>query len=139
MRTEYQRAVARLTGRVDLTRVVRFGAVGLTGVAINLLIVQLLYGQLHWAAFLASAIAVEVSVVNNFFWNNRWTFAQTTISPIRFVRFNLASLGGLVITSVVFAALVQWLAVHYILADLIAIGAATSWNFAASVFWTWAP
>ncbi|HVC34915.1 MAG TPA: GtrA family protein [Chloroflexota bacterium] len=128
----------RLLGWLDVTRLVRFGLVGLTGVGINLVIVQVLFGRLHWTAFLASAIAVELSVVNNFLWNNWWTFGQRTISPVRFARFNLASLGGLLITSVVFTVLVQHLALYYLLADLIAIGAATGWNFVASVFWTWA-
>lgn len=130
--------MAKLLGWLDWTRAVRFGAVGLTGVAVNLVVIQMLFGQLHWPALPASAIAVELSVVNNFVWNNWWTFGQRTISPVRFVRFNLVSLGGLVITSVVFAVLVQRLDVYYLLAQLIGIGAATTWNFVASVFWTWA-
>src|SRR5579884_1765401 len=130
--------LSRLLGWLDWNRLFRFGMVGLTGVAVNLICVQLLFGHLHWPPLLASAAAVELSVVNNFLWNNWWTFGQRTISPIRFARFNLASLGGLVITSIVFTVLVQRLAVFYLLADLIAIGIATAWNFTASVFWTWA-
>lgn len=130
--------VARFLNWLDWGRLIRFGIVGLTGVGVNLAVVQLLFGQLHWPPFPASAVAVELSVVSNFFWNNWWTFGQRTVSPIRFARFNLASLGGLVITSAVFALLVQRFAVYYLLADLIAIGLATGWNFAASVFWTWA-
>jgi len=130
--------MTRLLDRLDVSRIVRFGLVGLSGVAVNLLIVHLLFGNLHWPAFVASAIAVEISVFNNFIWNNWWTFGQRTVSFVRFARFNLASLGGLVITSVVFSLLVERLAVYYLLADLIAIGVATGWNFLASVFWTWA-
>ncbi len=130
--------LSRVRGWLDWNRLFRFGVVGLTGVAVNLAFVQLLFGHLNWPPLLASAVAVELSVVNNFLWNNWWTFGQRTISPVRFARFNLASLGGLVITSVVFTVLVQRLAVFYLLADLIAIAVATVWNFTASVFWTWA-
>ncbi len=130
--------IAKLLGWLDWTRLFRFGVVGLTGVAVNLVVIQVLFGQLHWPALPSSAIAVELSVVNNFIWNNWWTFGQRTISPVRFARFNVVSLGGLAITSAVFAILVQRLAVYYLLAQLVGIGAATAWNFAASVFWTWA-
>lgn len=131
--------VTRIARRLDWLRLVRFGIVGLGGVVVNLVIVQLLFGQLHWAEFSASAIASELAVVSNFFWNNRWTFGQRTVSPARFARFNLTSLGGILITSIIFTVLVKWLSVYYLLAQLVGIGAATSWNFVASVFWTWAP
>lgn len=124
--------------RLDLARLIRFGLVGLTGVAVNLAVVQVLFTHFHWPAFVASAFAVELSVINNFLWNNWWTFGQRTLSLFRFVRFNLACLGGLLITSGVFTVLVQHLAIHYLVADLIAIAAATGWNFLASTFWTWA-
>ncbi|MBX6773153.1 MAG: GtrA family protein [Chloroflexi bacterium] len=130
--------IARLIARADLSRLVRFGLVGLSGTLVNLAVVHVLFGTLHWPAVIASPVAVEVSVVNNFLWNNWWTFRQRSISLARFIRFNLASLGGLAITAAIFAALVDLLGWHYLLADLIAIGAATGWNFAASVLWTWA-
>ena len=130
--------IERLVRRVDPSRLIRFGVVGLTGVGVNLVMIQVLYAHLHWSAFLSSALAVELSVVNNFVWNNRWTFEQRTVSPIRFVRFNLVSLGGLLITSAIFTGLVQYLEVYYLVAQLVGIAAATGWNFFASVFWTWA-
>jgi dolichol-phosphate mannosyltransferase len=132
--------IASLVGHVarqDPARLLRFGIVGLSGVAVNLAVLHLLFGMLHWTAFLASALAVEVSVVSNFFWNNRWTFQQADVSPRRFVRFNLASLGGLAITSGVFTLLLGNTPLPYVAADLIAIAVATAWNFGASVLWTW--
>jgi putative flippase GtrA len=119
-------------------RLVRFGIVGLVGVGVNLAIVRLLFGDLHWAAPLASAIAVEVSIVGNFLGNNRWTFGERTISIARFLRYNLASLGGLAITSLTFTLLLQHTSAPYLLADAVGIGLATGWNFGASILWTWA-
>jgi putative flippase GtrA len=105
---------------------------------VNLLILRLLFGELHWAAPLASGLAVEISIVNNFVWNNRWTFGQRTFSWIRLARYNLVSLGGLAITAVLFTELMGRFGLPYLLADLVGIGAATAWNFGASVRWTWA-
>jgi dolichol-phosphate mannosyltransferase len=110
----------------------------MVGVGVNLAILRLLFGELHWAAPLASGLAVEISIANNFLWNNWWTFGERTISWIRFVRYNLASLGGLAITAGLFTLLMGRFGLPYIVADLIGIGAATAWNFGASVRWTWA-
>jgi putative flippase GtrA len=119
-------------------RLVRFGIVGLVGVGVNLVIVRLLFGQLHWAPLFASAIAVEASIIGNFLGNNRWTFSQRTISLARFLRYNLTALGGLAITSLTFTLLLQHTNAPYLLADVVGIGLATGWNFAASTLWTWA-
>jgi dolichol-phosphate mannosyltransferase len=120
-------------------RLVRFGMVGASGVLVNLLVLRVLFGELHWASYVASALAVEVSIGTNFLGNNWWTFRQRDLSPLRFLRFNLASLGGLAITTVIFTVLMQRFALPYMLADLVGIAVATVWNFAASIFWTWAP
>ncbi|MCL4498948.1 MAG: GtrA family protein [Chloroflexi bacterium] len=138
MRTLLLSSITGSLTRIGWGRVIRFGIVGLSGTVVNLIVIHFLFGQLHWSPTIAAAIAVEVSVVNNFIWNNRWTFGHRTISLVRFFRFNLASLGGLVITTIIFTVLVQWFRLHYIVADIVAIGAATSWNFVASIFWTWA-
>ncbi len=116
---------------------IRFGVVGLVGVGVNLVVLWLLYGQLRLPGQLASAVAVEVSIVGNFVGNNRFTFGERTMSILRFARYNLASLGGLVITFVTFTLLTQHLVAPY-LAQVVGIGLATGWNFAASVLWTWA-
>jgi putative flippase GtrA len=118
-------------------RILRFGLVGLVGVAVNLAVVRLLFGQLHWAAPFASAVAVELSIVGNFLGNNWWTFGERTLSIVRFFRYNLAALGGLAITAGTFTLLMQHTGVPYLIADLVGIALATGWNFAVSVLWTW--
>jgi putative flippase GtrA len=119
-------------------RMLRFAIVGLVGVGVNLAVVRLLFGQLHWAAPFASAVAVELSIVGNFIGNNRWTFGERSLSFVRFFRYNLTALGGLAITAGTFTLLMQHTGVHYLIADLVGIGLATGWNFAVSVLWTWA-
>jgi putative flippase GtrA len=119
-------------------RFIRFGVVGLIGVGVNVLILRVLYGEMHLLLPLASAIGVEITIITNFLLNNRWTFGERSVSPKRFFRYNLAALGGLAITTVVLTLLTNHGGFPYIAADLIGIGAATIWNFGTSVFWTWA-
>ncbi len=127
-----------VVSRLISPRLLRFGIVGVSGVVVNLVVLRLLYGELHWPAPVASALSVEVSIVNNFLWNNHWTFRQRTISLVRFGRYNLVALGGLAITAGIFTLLLQRFGLPYLLADLVGIAAATVWNWAISVHWTWA-
>lgn len=119
------------------TQLIRFAAVGASGVVVNNLVLYLLHGAVGWPLVPASMVAVEVAIVNNFIWNDRWTFSTRDGARYRFLRFNLVSLGGLVINTGVLAALVAATRIHYLLANLVAIGAAMGWNFSANARWTW--
>jgi putative flippase GtrA len=55
-------------------RVLRFAAVGLSGVGVNLLVLHLLAGVLGVPEVLSSALAIEVSVVSNFLLHDAFTF-----------------------------------------------------------------
>lgn len=46
----------------------------------------------------ASALAAELAIVNNFFWNDHWTVRHTGPSLGRFARFNLVSVITMLIT-----------------------------------------
>ena len=119
-------------------RFFRFGVVGCIGVGLNVLILRIVYGELHVLLPVASAIAVETTIITNFLLNNRWTFGERSVSPTRLARYNLAALGGLVITTAILTFLTTRIGVPYIAADLVGIAAATAWNFGTSIFWTWA-
>lgn len=84
-------------------RFVRYCAVGLSGTVVNLGALALLADVIGWHVNLASALAIEVSILSNFAINERWTFrdkrAQAHPLAPRFVRFHLVSLAS---------ALVQW-------------------------------
>ncbi|MBX6341583.1 MAG: GtrA family protein [Thermomicrobiaceae bacterium] len=121
-------------------RFVRFGLVGASGVAVNMLLLYGLteYAGLHYLA--ASVIATECAILNNFVLNNVWTFADTRPTSswlARALRYNLFALGGLVITVAILAALTSGLGLHYLVANLFAIAAATVWNYGANYRWTW--
>lgn len=119
------------------SEIMRFGVVGASGVVVNNAVLYALHGLLGWSLIPSSVLAVEAAIVNNFVWNDLWTFSERTKTSYRFLRFNLVSLGGLVVNTAVLAALVTFAGVHYLIANLIAIGVAMGWNFAANARWTW--
>lgn len=119
------------------TELARFGIVGASGVLVNNAVLFLLHGALGWHLILASVVAVETAIVNNFIWNDMWTFSERTPARFRFLRFNLVSLGGLVVNTGALAGIVALTGVHYLVANLVAIGVAMAWNFSANARWTW--
>ena len=86
---------------------VRYCVAGLVGLLVNVGAFQLLLGLgLH--KFLASPIAIEVSIVANFLMNNYWTFADRMLAGrtrVRGLKFNLVALGALVLSYLTFVAL----------------------------------
>jgi putative flippase GtrA len=95
-------------------RFAKFGAVGATGVVVNLGSLALLR-RLGVHTNLASALAIELSILSNFLINHLWTFGDRRDEDgpgvgQHLMRFHLVSLGGGVIQFVLFVLLnVLWL------------------------------
>ena len=104
---------------------------------VNSLTLLLLFQWVHLPLVIASVLSTEMAIVNNFCWNDRWTFGRTQLSIKRFAKFNLVSLAGLVITTGTLWLLVRHLGYYYLTANLLGIALATAWNFVANSLWTW--
>jgi dolichol-phosphate mannosyltransferase len=78
----------------------KFGLVGMSGVVVNLVSFTMLL-KLGMNKFLASPLAIEVSIITNFFLNNFWTFSQRDMNDkihIRGLKFNVVSVIALVVS-----------------------------------------
>jgi len=115
----------------------RFNAVGLIGVGVQLAVLAVLRSGLSWSIRLSTIVAVESAVLHNFIWHERWTWAHRDLHlsgvPGRLFRFNLSN--GL-ISIVGNLALMELLAVrlqiNYMLSNMVAIGVCSLLNFFAS-------
>lgn len=121
-------------------RIARFALVGLSGVLLNTgLLVALVEGA-GLDEVLAATIATEAAILSNFSLNDRWTFADAR-SPFgrlrRAAQYNAIALGGLLISVTALAALTRGVGLHYLLANLVAISAGFSWNYALNARMTW--
>ena len=84
--------------------------------------------------FIASIIAVETSVVSNFYWHERWTFRHRERSAPtlgRFLKFNLTSIGSPLIAVVTVNVLTPVFGISPYIANTIGIILGSAWN------WTW--
>lgn len=127
----------RFIQRALLAKLIKFLIIGGSGVLVNTAALFFLYQIARLPLLAASALAVELAIVNGFLWNNRWTFGRRTLSLGRFLRYHAVSLGGLVITTGTLWLLVRYAGILYLTANLVGIVLATAWNFCANVLWTW--
>jgi putative flippase GtrA len=129
-----------------LRRFIKFGIVGASGIAVNL--VMLYVFQEHLLAFIDDAharlnfsvpAAIVCATINNFAWNRRWTWADRGAAAggtiaLQFVKYAAACWLGSTIQFVVTKLLAShW---HYLLANVIAIGVASIFNFLLNDRWT---
>jgi putative flippase GtrA len=116
-------------------RWLKFNAVGGIGIAVQLLVLTALKTGLHLNYLLATALAVEVAVVHNFLWHERFTWADRARDSgfVRFLKFNLTtglcSIAGNVL---LMQLLVGGMAVPLLVANGIAIVVCSLFNFAMS-------
>lgn len=85
------------------SRVFKFAVVGAFGALVQL--VSLYLFRMFLAYGLANLAAIEMAIISNFTWNNLWTFADKKLKisqlPTKFIQFNLASTGSVIIQELV--------------------------------------
>jgi dolichol-phosphate mannosyltransferase len=120
-------------------RPLRFGVVGLSGIVVNSAILWALVRELHLAVLLGSVLATEAAILSNFLLNDRWTFRGVSERSFtqRLLRFNGVALGGMAITAGILTALASYTHLHLLIANVLAVGAATGWNYVVNSRWTW--
>ena len=119
--------------RSIVQRFVRFSAVGAGGVAVQTLTLAVLLrvGGMHYIP--ATAFAVEASVLNNFLWHRRWTWADRPKSCVGWALLRFNATNGVVslIGNLIFMmALVSWLEFNPMLANILTIAICSIANFA---------
>ena len=118
-------------------RWLKFNGVGALGIAVQLAALSGLADGLRLNYLFATALAVEAAVLHNFFWHERWTWADRSLSSgdvlARLVRFNLTTGAVSILGNLLFMRLlVGSLHLHYLLANLLTIAACSLLNFWAS-------
>ena len=121
-------------------RAIKFNAVGAMGVLVQAALAAL-RGGLHLHYLVATALAVEIAVIHNFLWHERWTWRDRQGPGVanRLLRFNLGNGAvSLTVNLGLMRLLVGQLHVQYLLANLLAITAGALGNFAISNWWSFA-
>jgi dolichol-phosphate mannosyltransferase len=127
-------------------RLLRFLAVGLSGVVVDMTILYLLTDirTLHLPLTRSAIVAGEVAIINNFIWNDRWTFRSQSLQQKgrrqmlrRFLKFNLVCLMGLILKALFLNLFFNVLHLNQYISNFIAIALVTVWNYWINVKLSW--
>jgi len=96
--------VAIILGIRDKSRFIKFATVGFAGYLVNASTL-LLFTKWNYSSVLAWGLSTELAIINNFIFNNIWTFKSEKITGLsalvkKFVQFNITSGGALLIQTV---------------------------------------
>ncbi len=134
----------RFQERFPVNRFLKFGAVGLSGVVVDVGVFWMLSNGLGVAAVTATIVSAEVAVWNNFIWNDRWTFGDRSIQQPgnrsrirRFLKFNVLCLVGIVLQGTLVGLMSTVAGVPAIGAKLLAIALVMLWNFWINLKLSW--
>ncbi|MEH2127958.1 glycosyltransferase [Nostoc sp.] len=138
--------VGRLSRKVNFPvgRFVRFGFVGFSGVFVDLTVFHLLRTVVHLGLTRSTILSAGVAIVNNFLWNDIWTFSDISQGQRalhqrfkRFLKFSVVCLAGVILQALIINFLYNVLEINQYLAKLIAIAVATIWNFWVNLKLSW--
>lgn len=144
---QYLRHLWRLRwSTLPSSRLFRFCVVGATGVVVDMGLLFLLSdpSMLGFGLTRSKIVAAEVALLNNFLWNDSWTFAEAaTREPgfsaklRRFLGFNVICSFGIALNVVLLNVLFNIAGLDRYLANAIAILAVTAWNYGLSRKLNW--
>ncbi|MGB3265116.1 MAG: glycosyltransferase [Microcoleus sp.] len=130
--------------RWPMGKFLRFGAVGFSGVFVDMGVLYVLREILNWELTRSLILAAELAIISNFFWNDWWTFGDISKRQPgmkqrlkRLLKFNTICLMGLILNVLLVNMMFNFLGMNEYLATLIAIAAVTLWNFWINMKLSW--
>ncbi len=141
---DYLRHLVRLRFSLGpIARFFRFGLVGFSGVFVDMTVFYLL-DMLGIPLGRSTVISAEFAIINNFLWNDFWTFGDIARRQPgkrqrlkRLLKFNIVCLAGVILQAVIVSFLFDVLGINKYAAKLMAIVVVTAWNFWLNLKLSW--
>ena len=116
---------------------IKFGIVGVSGVAVDFGITWICKEQLRMNQYVANSTGFMCAVISNYFLNRVWTFnSQDPAIAMQFGKFLLVALVGLVLNNAIIYLLNERYKVKFYSSKLVATGVVMLWNFGANYTFT---
>ena len=118
-------------------RFIKFGMVGLLGMAIDFSITWFFKEKLRVNKYIANSLGFSVAVINNFLLNRYWTFENNS-APIagQLTKFALVSIAGLLINNLLLYLLLRGNKRNFYFIKLVVIGLVFFWNYFLNLLFT---
>jgi dolichol-phosphate mannosyltransferase len=144
---DYLRHLLRLRfSPLPVNRFIRYAVVGLSGVCVDMGLLYVLSDptMLGWGLTRSKLIASEMAILNNFVWNDAWTFHDLSAQQRglkarlrRLGKFQLICLAGIAINATLLNLQFNLLGMNRYVANAMAIAAVTGWNFWLNLKLNW--
>jgi dolichol-phosphate mannosyltransferase len=125
-------------------KMAKFGFVGLSGVLVNIGFLYLFTEYMGFYYIIASVIAIELSILNNFLFNDYLTFKlRDEVDSFaynrfkRFFSFQCISFVGVIINIGILYILTETFGIYYLVSNLIGILIVFLWNYLINSQVTW--
>ncbi len=122
----------KLDSRIEkIKRFFKFSVVGVSGVIVNMGLLWIFVEIFKIEKRLSGALSIEFSIINNFLWNNFWTWKNRRGIPFiqRLIRYNMIT----ILTSAIFNYALYIFLIHeglnYLISQIVGIGFAILINF----------
>jgi putative flippase GtrA len=128
------RAVQALRRPANWVQLFKFGIVGATGYAINLVVYAALLGI---GPHKAAVVSFVVSAASNYWWNRHWTFVgQKGHFALQGMRFFAVSLVALLVGQIWLFVFLDWFGLGKIVSQALAIILVMPLNFLGNKLWS---
>ncbi|HTY37957.1 MAG TPA: GtrA family protein [Bacteroidota bacterium] len=121
-------------------RIIKFGIVGASGVVVNMGGLYVFKEFVGIPYFIASVIAIELSILSNFTINYLWTWSDRSGEGsliAKIVRYHIgAGATAFLGNYLILIALTEFLGMHYMISNLIGIAVGTMANYLINDLWT---
>jgi dolichol-phosphate mannosyltransferase len=144
---DYLRHLVRLRlSALSTTRFLRFALVGASGVFVDMAVLFLLSDPrtLGFGLTRSKAVAAELAIINNFLWNDAWTFRDLVGDQRgwrhklrRLLKFNAVCGIGLLLNVLLLNLQFNVFHINRYVANLVAIAVVTAWNYWLNVRLNW--
>jgi dolichol-phosphate mannosyltransferase len=137
-------ALQHLVHASRLRQFVKFCLVGGSGVVVDMAVLHLLAVALSWNVTLSKVCSAEAAMLSNFLWNEVWTFGgaggragEHRGLARRLWRFHAICGAGIGLAVLLLHLFHSGLGINLYLANLLAIGLVTLWNFWLNALFNW--
>ena len=127
-----------------LRQFIKFCVVGGSGVVVDMTILHLLAHGLGWNVSLSKLCSAEAALLNNFLWNEVWTFRSAAAERVsragvgrRLWWFHAICGAGIGLAVFLLHLFYRWLGIDLYVANLLAIVLVTFWNFWLNALFNW--
>ena len=127
-----------------ILRLKKWIAVGLTGFAVDMFAFFILLTFFDFHVAISAFLSAEIAIINNFFWNDRWTFGDLAKKTpglyrkgMRFWKFNLICLSGLLLHTLILSWMVQSQGLDPYFAKVLTIIIVSIWNIILNFRYSW--